>query len=321
MPLQFEDINTYDGKNSAYPLVNESVATWRKALEGVKGVKKAASICSGGEIAFFCVLPLVEQHLDLLDHSYESMSYAISKFHLIEKLGSVKAYKVFMEDNREVLQDAYYEANKGLPTKVPEPSKEERDYLRASEAYNKAYNEWNDRMLKELGVKDTWNMTTYQDKYQRWHRENPPPTRPRLPEALRYGLTSNRRYRLPPCQRVYQDVGQKGITEFRANRHKLTFCHGDLNDLVARGPYDFVYLSNAQAYSGRDGNKYLIDKIVKPGGYVAYTGYSEQKPDRGYGGFNNDACYDFDTVFYQPRGMESSGYGLMWSYRVCRTPA
>src|SRR4051812_5629858 len=94
--LVFEDLNGFNGTSTEFPFCNEHLKTWHKALDGIE-VDNAASICSGGEVTFFAILPHVKEKLVAIDHSYRSMFYAIAKYHVVEKLGAVKAHKLFKE--------------------------------------------------------------------------------------------------------------------------------------------------------------------------------------------------------------------------------
>ena len=56
---------------------------------------------------------------------------------------------------------------------------------------------------------------------------------------------------------------------------KVSFLHGDLTDLVDRGPFGLLYLSNALEHWGRNDRAPVaeqVEKAVKPGGYVIACG-------------------------------------------------
>jgi hypothetical protein len=114
--VTFEDLNTYNCRSSVFPIVNESIATWREALKDI-AVEKAASICSGGEISFFAILPKVAEELQLIDHAYSSMYYAIGKHHVMEKLDAKNAHNVFMNEDKATIDKYFAKANEKLPTK------------------------------------------------------------------------------------------------------------------------------------------------------------------------------------------------------------
>lgn len=268
--MKFEDLNTYDGRHTEYPVCNESVAVWRKALQGIS-VDNAAAICSGGEVSFFGILPFVTKQLQAIDHSYTSMYYAVGKYHIIEKLGAKEAYKVFT--NRELLRAVmplFASANKKLPTDIVTKNAEvlAKRYKRYDTRYQRTYGSQHYDDFDFIRL-DHWSMV-----------------------------------------RSYTELSEADFKDFRANRGKITFLHGDLNDLQERGPFDLVYLSNAMQYNGRDNHKnYEVAKMVKPGGFVCFTqgtgNMTVPTPVRGFEEiFNENGC--------------SSMY---WNYRVMKAPA
>lgn len=230
--MRFEELNEFNG-DSSYQTVNEYLDVWDDVLSNVKGVKKAASICSGGEVSFFNILPKVEDTLDCIDHSLASMYFAIGKYHIIEKLGSGKAHKL-------------------LQTAVAEWETPKRDEFGRRLSYG---------TLKETGPAATCRRLMME-------------VNEKLPTAY-FGdrIKANPGYygegAIAP---MYQNgVTLDQIKAFRRKRTKITFVHGDLNDLKERGPYDLVYLSNALEYSGRNGSRFPVHEWVKPGGYIALT--------------------------------------------------
>lgn len=245
--MNFKDLNTYKG-SSCYAVVNESIAVWRKLLDGIS-VERAASICSGGEVSFFSILPCVEKELVLIDHAYGSLYYAIGKYGIIETQGAEKAYELYTQDvfTKEV-EDGIIEANKGLPTANP---------------------------------------------------------------RHRYGGTST--------GRVWRTITQEDVASFATCMDKVQFLHGDLNDLEEFGPFDLLYLSNALDYVGRNGTRFNIEKLVKPGGYILYCNqaYStwDNLPNR-----PNPRAKGWEEVAQTRPDRDTRQYGLDWIYRVCKAP-
>lgn len=327
--IVLDDLNKYDGKHTIYATVNESVEVWREGFAQVPPVEKAGAICSGGEVAFFTVLPRVTESLTLLDHSYTSMYYAIGKFHLIDKWGSKEAFKALKKDDRKLLKEAFAEANKGLPTMQDEEDPEIAAYMEAEKEWHTRYREWE----KDYWAKQPRRTSQsfyyddgYDKAYREWMQANPAPTRPANYQYAGYRETFESRW--AGCSRVMEEVTQKGVTEFRAKRDKCTFVHGDLTDFKALGPFDLVYLSNALQYAGRDNNRtYKPAEWVKPGGYIAYTCSSYSDPfyqDRGETGIQKGWEEVFD---YNPRKESrarprrfSSSMGASWRYRIVKTP-
>jgi hypothetical protein len=225
--VKFENLHDFNG-SSNYVVVNELLHVWDEVLSDVKGVKRAASICSGGEVSFFNILPKVEESLECIDHSLGSMYWALGKYHTIEKLGAAKAHEFF----KGPIRDGKYDRDRyGYAAKYVPGPKEKKFHELFAEANGK-----------------------YTTNYLGEHK-----TRGYDP----YGLES-----LCP---LYNDISLDAIKKFRANRTKITFIHGDLNDLIERGPFDLVYLSNALEYQGRNGSQFNIRAAVKEGGYIALT--------------------------------------------------
>ena len=265
--MVFEDLNTYDGRNTLYSVCNENLGTWRKLLKDIS-VDTGVSICSGGEVSFFAVLPIIKKKLDLIDHSYGSMYYAIGKHHVIEKLGSKEAWKLFSD--------------------TP-------DRLSPSSFYSKTASSKSLTKLGTLFKEANANLPTHththrgiSSQYPAYHLED---------FVYRFRLMVN-------------DLSQKDLTEFRKNREKLTFLHGDMDDCIDRGPYDFAYLSNALSYLGRNGSKFHVQSYVKPGGFVALTHNSSPPPH----------VAKFEEIARERVAPNHRQYGLGWTYCVYRTP-
>lgn len=252
--LAYEDLNEYDGSaDCGYPVCNERLDFWNEALHGIT-VDNAAGICSGGEVAFFALLPHVRKSLTLIDHAYTALYHAIGKYHAIEKLGSVSAVKLLKSCHTvrdQQFRDLCAEGNQGLPTKPLGLYDEGRGQMRA----------------------------------------------------------------------VWADISRADVVKFRRNRHKVSFLHGDLDDLAEKGPFDLVYLSNALDYSGRSGRPHKFKEMVKPGGYLLYTQGWRGTP-RGLEGFKEVASKSRDkTPKYDRDGRRipsRSMYGLSWHHVVCQ---
>lgn len=245
--IDFEDLNTYNGL-TAFPICNESIEIWREGLEGIS-VENAAGICSGGEVSFFAILPSVTGQLQLIDHAYVALYYAIGKYHAIEKLGAEEAYKAFVQGDMTILSPLFKGANEGLPTKP-----------------DNGY-----------------------DSYR---------------TCDSYGL-----------KRYYKSVSQETFETFQENKKRVKFLHGDICDLAERGPFDLLYISNALDYAGRNGEyAYPIDKIVKPGGIVCYTGASRYGSSR-YGSLGTTDLSKYEVLF-----TKKSTLPMSWTYNVAKAP-
>lgn len=70
---------------------------------------------------------------------------------------------------------------------------------------------------------------------------------------------------------MWQSVPKTLIKQISQKLDLVTFLHGDLTDLIERGPYDLVYVSNAFGHVDRtrlSPRHAEIEKIVKPGGLI-----------------------------------------------------
>jgi hypothetical protein len=110
--------------------------------------------------------------------------------------------------------------------------------------------------------------------------------------------------------RKWASISKEDLEAFRSNREKVHFLHGDLNDLVDRGPYDLVYLSNAWEYEGRNGTSYNIREAVRPGGFILLTTF-DYKPAKVVG--------ECELVFSE-RAKQGDSHGLNWLYNVYQVP-
>jgi hypothetical protein len=324
MSVVFEDLHKHDGQGS-YAVVNESVGVWRRVLENIPNVDTAASIASGGEVSFFAIAPKVRKALTCIDHSYTSMYFAIGKAHLINKLGTKAAFKALVENDVNLIRDAFKEANKGLPTAFKSNAKEVEQYLKDRAEWQKKSEEWFAAWVAEnprpvygsanyWREEDAWYRKQYPAQAE-WNKKNPVP---QPPPNYYNGYTrgfDDFWASAGAIIRIYQEIGQKAVAQFRAKRDKVKFLHGDLSDLEARGPFDLVYLSNALQFNTREGKRGGHDplKWVKPGGYIALTNYAET-PDP-----ELKSCKVIAKDRKQ-RGVRED-VGLGWVYHLVQAPA
>jgi hypothetical protein len=301
--VKFTDLHEYDGR-SCFVTTNESLGTWNDLLDGVK-VERAASICSGGEVAFFAIAPRATQEVYLLDHAYGSLYFAIGKYNLIEKLGPTKAYKLLTSNDGEKIAKAFLDANKDLPT----------------HGNSDAYAHW----------------PTLRSVEQAASKEKPPPEPPNRYSMAWYdwydrwgprGYGRDRKYnKFASC---WAHLDPKAISAFSKRvRERVSFVHGDINDLVDLGPFDLIYLSNALDYSGRSTEEqrkatykrhtygedtvstvYKIEEIVKPGGIVCFS-YKISKPR---------VTENWTVLNETPRAKHNDATDTSWRYCVAQTP-
>lgn len=259
--MNFKDLHEYDA-NMTYPACNEYLPSWHEALDGIE-VERAAGICSGGEVSFFCVLPHVKKQLVLIDHSYSSLYYAFGKYHAIEQYSAKEVKELLCKANN--FRGTYNNFGPYVPAKNP-----------VKELFDKA----NEKL-------PTANKT----KRSGWNS---------------YGLVP-----------IWNTIDPKEITNFKRNRSKVSFLHGDINDLVDLGPFDLVYLSNALDYTGRDNtHDFQIEKIVKPGGYVAYCWSGTPGAPRAFVQKIVNGWEPITRIKPDP----DRPYGMGWVYEVRRTP-
>src|SRR4051812_49342641 len=101
LALKFESISP-DKHVATYATTNENVGTIHDLIKG-KDIKRAAGICSGGEIGFFSMLPHVKEELILVDHSFKNMTFALTKYLLIAEFGWAKTRRLFTPEQHKEL--------------------------------------------------------------------------------------------------------------------------------------------------------------------------------------------------------------------------
>lgn len=152
--LRFEDKNTFNGPFS-YIVPNESVTVWRQLLKGLP-VYNAAAICSGGEVGFFGLLPMVRNRLTLVDHSYESLYYATVKYLLLQEHGWKKAQELFRKGGTLLSKEVEKAINK-----LPEPLKavgERQKALDKQQRSDTYYFDYHSSFVRASAqVSDTWS--------------------------------------------------------------------------------------------------------------------------------------------------------------------
>lgn len=230
--LQYEDLNEYDA-GGGYAAPNEEPEIWTGLIKELD-LDRAAGICSGGEVAFFSLLPHVKTELVLVDHSYYSLYFALCKFLLLSELGVDETIRLLSAENTaSELEPIVKSLIDRLPPRVQDVAQQ-----------------WSSRGGYGL---------TLSGYSSRGSTTNP--------ELTRY-------WEKAPVELVKQSTEKLG---------QLRFLHGDLTDLVERGPFDLVYLSNALEHSDRWGRNPLLYKteaVVKPGGYILDCSYREHLRNR-----------------------------------------
>lgn len=142
-----------NSRGVAYVCPNEDLGIWRDLVKG-KRIRRAAGICSGGEVGFFALLPTVREELVLIDHNLGSLYYASVKYLLLREYGYAGLMRLFR--NAKQLEAAIAEAEKNLPEKLQNI----RDDM-ASE-----------RLVKAAGNRDSYTRvqgTKLQEHWERTH--------------------------------------------------------------------------------------------------------------------------------------------------------
>jgi hypothetical protein len=113
--MKFANLHDFD-VHTVYHATNEEPALHTQLLTTVskKRFQKAASICSGGEIPFFVLLPRC-QEVFAVDHSKAVIALAMSKMLILEKLGPKALHQLLLEDRRAKYEDLLLEVKKDLP--------------------------------------------------------------------------------------------------------------------------------------------------------------------------------------------------------------
>ena len=115
-----------------YVFPNEDVGRWRELVKG-KRIKRAAAICSGGEVGFFALLPTVKDELVLIDHNKASLYYALVKYLLLRKHGYAGVVKLLREPHQ--LKKELTSVEKELPKGFSGNQRDNYDYTSANLLY------------------------------------------------------------------------------------------------------------------------------------------------------------------------------------------
>lgn len=220
--LPYEDLNSYDSFDH-YVAPNENVFFWRDLIKHVP-IYRAAAICSGGEVGLFSILPLVRKELVLVDHSYRSLSIALTKYMALQRLGAKETKRLITRAPEKDLKEAMSLLRNDLPEPIQQVTAtiSPRNYWRSGGRVK----DWTSDGSYRHSVKEVWD---------------------KLPGPL--------------------------LAKAEQKLNKVKFVHGDFTDLIDKGPFGLIYLSNALGHYNRDRAPLLraidqVQKVVKPGGYV-----------------------------------------------------
>jgi hypothetical protein len=246
--MTFEDLNKYADRGY-YLVPNEGTLDWRKLVKGLH-VNRAAAICSSGEVGLIALLPTVRKELVLVDHSYASLSVAMLKYTMLRELGARETRRLLTES------DSHKELSKNITKFLKKLPKE------VQEAYRGV-------VMKRGGSEGPFVIQpSPRVDYNRidpktgWYAELPSVEPPKVSSML---------------TREWDRLPQRDILRCTYKLDKVKFLHGDLSDLVERGPFDLLYISNATTHRGRNGAPDLreLSACLKPGGYVLVAHHAD----------------------------------------------
>lgn len=171
--------------------------------------------------------------------------------------------------------------------------------------------------LRELGWQRTQELFTCADTTK--IHEGLEPILLKLPEKVqaKIRLADVRHYShttRDEWDAVSARVKQKSCTKL----DWVSFVHGDLTDLVDKGPFDLLYLSNALEHNDRNGKAPLTEKVealVKPGGYVLYCYFEPAVPHK-----RREHSWEVIKTDKPRERFDYNRGKLGWTYTLCRIP-
>lgn len=124
--LHFEDLHEFKGNGDSYAITNEGLAEWAELFEGLE-VSRAAGICSSGEVGLLTILPHVKDELVLIDHSYDSLRWAMLKYLLLQEVGADETHRLLRGVD---VRSCFTRFEDRLPEKI---AKSPRGYAKSSD--------------------------------------------------------------------------------------------------------------------------------------------------------------------------------------------
>lgn len=238
--IKYEHVPRCRNTGTYYAATNESILRWREFLKRIP-LYRVGAVCSGGEVGFLSILPLVRTELVLVDNSYAALQVAMFKYLLLRDLGPRKAHELLSSGTVQEFKSEFNKVKGEIPLKEP-----------------------------------SWSSLL--DQY--------------------YCRNITREWK-----RVSADLVNKACKKL----DKVKFVHGSFTDLVDKGPFSLVYLSNALGYGGEDikAQIALVEKSLRPGGYVILTDGKAPK-------------------HWELLRSETAGYGecsISWQHELYRIPA
>lgn len=262
--IRFEEAHPYNIRG-AHLCTNEDPRIHSELLRKAKRqrFKKAASICSGGEIPLLVLLPRCEEVV-AVDHALQAILNAVVKTILLCELG-VDGFMDLLK--RQVMKPALVvEALTPFLDLIPLGLREtmagkiERDpeQIRVLTGYTR--------------IEDV----------PKFYLDNGYPVNPKFQNLGEHANTA----------KVWGVASKAAIRETRKKLldGRLLFVHGDFSDLISKGPFDLFYASNARQHSPRHqkelnkkhgtSSNYIygsdavdvFDQMLRPGGCLLETG-------------------------------------------------
>lgn len=113
MRIKFHDQHPAYNVRSHYAVTNEEPEMFKQML-GDRRFKRAGGIASGGEMLFALLLPRSDEVV-LVDHSYKSLLYLLTKGLLLEELGREKTVELIAKGTKAQIKAEFKRALTLLP--------------------------------------------------------------------------------------------------------------------------------------------------------------------------------------------------------------
>lgn len=115
LPFSYEDRFPDFAPATGYAVTNEEPILLHQML---KPFRNGLGIASGGEVAFFALLPRVKDQLILVDHSYSSLKMFALKALLLTLLGPAQTRKLLIGVDQAPILEAFRKVESDLPAKL-----------------------------------------------------------------------------------------------------------------------------------------------------------------------------------------------------------
>jgi hypothetical protein len=159
--FKYEDVNNFNGSQT-YLATNEEVLLHNDVLDraGVKKLKRVLSICSGGEVPFFCLAPRAKEVV-AVDHGYMALAMAMIKAILLKTHGALDA-RAKLTTSADVFNAAVQSVWPQLPSELQ--AKVDLQHFLTGGYFRDVRKEW-----KLTSVKDIKYAAKYLDRIRYVH--------------------------------------------------------------------------------------------------------------------------------------------------------